>query len=343
MNAAQADAAQDGLLPEVAAVGVSETAPPPVLALEPDPTPAPAKVEIQPPDPERIPALDLIRGVAILGVLLANITWFSGTGAASLMDGDPRVEALPDLLVKYFLILFVDAKFITQLAILLHPAFLKTQRKASLQHEGGQDVGLVFEAVKSSPYSIVEFFDIGRTQVAQLAVLRPTPHPFVRVRVRVVGRKILHHDIGMLREPSLDYLGFAMDAVAIPDYRPLPRKLPGQVFQELDHLLPMDVLVDPPPKVEPDVPGLRAERHATDGRDPVVSRRATHDHPPPPTGHCPADQGRHQEARFVQESNVRATSVGLAEDAGEFISLPAFHFLVVALPGSDLRLVAAPV
>ncbi len=69
-------------------------------------------------DPERIGALDLIRGVAILGILPANISWFSGTGPTSLMGTGAPAPALPDQFVKALTLLFVDAKFVTQLAIL---------------------------------------------------------------------------------------------------------------------------------------------------------------------------------------------------------------------------------
>ena len=71
------------------------------------------------PDPERIGSLDLIRGAAILGILPANIPWFSGTGPTSLMgNGAPETTSFPDQLVKALTLLFVDGKFVTQLAIL---------------------------------------------------------------------------------------------------------------------------------------------------------------------------------------------------------------------------------
>jgi hypothetical protein len=40
---------------------------------------------------------------------------------------------------------------------------------------------------------------------------------------------------------------------------------------------------------------------------------------------------------------VSPATVGLTEDAWEFVTLPAFHLLVVALPGTPLRFVAGPV
>jgi uncharacterized protein len=67
-------------------------------------------------DFERIGALDLIRGVAILGILAANIPWFSGTGPP--LGPSPPGATVADQVVKGLTIAFVDVKFITQLAIL---------------------------------------------------------------------------------------------------------------------------------------------------------------------------------------------------------------------------------
>ncbi len=69
-------------------------------------------------NPERIGALDLIRGVAILGILPANIPWFSGTGPTSLSGAGAPELTIPDQIVKGLTLAFVDAKFISQLAIL---------------------------------------------------------------------------------------------------------------------------------------------------------------------------------------------------------------------------------
>jgi uncharacterized protein len=69
-------------------------------------------------DPERIGALDLIRGVAILGILPANIPWFSGTGPTGFMGTGTRSVSFADQLVKGLTLAFVDGKFISQLAIL---------------------------------------------------------------------------------------------------------------------------------------------------------------------------------------------------------------------------------
>src|SRR5438105_1264068 len=67
---------------------------------------------------ERIPALDLIRGAAILGILPANMPIFSGTGGNGPFSPDQPVSTIADKIVQGLTLAFVDAKFITQLAII---------------------------------------------------------------------------------------------------------------------------------------------------------------------------------------------------------------------------------
>jgi uncharacterized protein len=70
------------------------------------------------PESDRIGALDLIRGVAILGILPANMPFFSGTGPVGLTGDSPPDATMADQIVKGLTLAFVDGKFITQLAIL---------------------------------------------------------------------------------------------------------------------------------------------------------------------------------------------------------------------------------
>jgi uncharacterized protein len=102
----------ESVIPEPSAI--TTDGPPVVLAATAE---APAVAPSPPVDFERIGALDLIRGVAILGILPANIPWFSGTGSGGF--GGPAPDTtLGDYIVKGLTLSFVDAKFITQLAIL---------------------------------------------------------------------------------------------------------------------------------------------------------------------------------------------------------------------------------
>lgn len=75
----------------------------------------------QPPPPavaseERISALDLVRGVAILMILPANVPYFAGF--RTFLDQSIRPESPSDRAVHLLTLFFVDLKFITQLAIL---------------------------------------------------------------------------------------------------------------------------------------------------------------------------------------------------------------------------------
>jgi uncharacterized protein len=69
------------------------------------------------PPSERLPALDLARGIAILMILPINMALFSGV--ADPMGGGRRMEASwLDHAVRAFILFFVEAKFITLLSIL---------------------------------------------------------------------------------------------------------------------------------------------------------------------------------------------------------------------------------
>jgi uncharacterized protein len=96
--------------------------PAPLLAPVPEsvaaPAPEPPATPAPPADFERIPALDLIRGVAILGILAANIPWFSGTGSGGGLSGSPPNATVADQIVRGLTLAFVDGKFISQLAVL---------------------------------------------------------------------------------------------------------------------------------------------------------------------------------------------------------------------------------
>jgi uncharacterized protein len=81
--------------------------------------PQPAvSVPAPPADSDRIGALDLIRGVAILGILPANIPWFSGTTSMNSFNSSVPDATIADRVVQGLTLAFVDGKFITQLAIL---------------------------------------------------------------------------------------------------------------------------------------------------------------------------------------------------------------------------------
>jgi hypothetical protein len=104
----------------------------------------------------------------------------------------------------------------------------------------------------------------------------------------------------------------------------------------------MHILVDQQLKVQAHTHGLRTERDAADGRETVTLGRTTQDHALPPGGQGPPDERRQQKAGFVEKSKVGVPLPGLAQDAREFIRLPAFDLLVVALPSALLGFMTGP-
>jgi uncharacterized protein len=88
----------------------------PSLSL-PEPRDGAIAVSAPPPPPpgeERLPALDLIRGVAILAILPANLVQFSGPA----FGNQPVFATQLDHVVAAVILLLVDVKFITLLSIL---------------------------------------------------------------------------------------------------------------------------------------------------------------------------------------------------------------------------------
>lgn len=71
---------------------------------------------------ERIEALDVIRGFALLGIFLMNVEWF-GRPIASIGEGMPRGLTGADWLAAWFVAYFVQGKFWTIFALLFGMGF----------------------------------------------------------------------------------------------------------------------------------------------------------------------------------------------------------------------------
>ncbi len=79
-------------------------------------TAAPVQPAPLPPSEERLSALDLVRGVAILGILPANLAYFCGP--VETMGGRPWAMSPADRVAGACILLLINAKFITLLSIL---------------------------------------------------------------------------------------------------------------------------------------------------------------------------------------------------------------------------------
>ena len=84
---------------------------------------------------ERVQYIDVLRGFALYGVLLANIIWM----AHDIVLTPSAARQLPthavDRLVKYLVVFFVDGKFVTLFSFLFAVGFTIQMRRA-LQHGG---------------------------------------------------------------------------------------------------------------------------------------------------------------------------------------------------------------
>ncbi len=135
---------------------------------------------------------------------------------------------------------FVDG---TDLLITARLKSLQQQWNPSMQDEGHQQLRLVLQRDEGIPNVSSQFVDVRRGQVAQLAVLGPTPHLLIRVGVRGVGGEVLHHDLGVSAQPLLHYPRSAVDLVAVPNNRPRPSNFALELTQEQHNFFAVEVLV----------------------------------------------------------------------------------------------------
>ena len=67
---------------------------------------------------ERLEAIDLLRGVAVLGILLVNMQWFAMPNAAAVNPYALGQPSLTDLRIWFGIELFAESKFITVFSLL---------------------------------------------------------------------------------------------------------------------------------------------------------------------------------------------------------------------------------
>ncbi len=80
----------------------------------------------------RLPALDVLRGVAILGTLLTNIWIFSGVRTSMAANGPNQTQSVPELVFQQVLNLTTDGKYIGLLTIMFGIG-LEIQRQAAIR------------------------------------------------------------------------------------------------------------------------------------------------------------------------------------------------------------------
>ena len=79
---------------------------------------------------ERVQYLDVLRGFALYGVLLANIIWTAHDVALTPSAARQLPTHVVDQLVKYLVVFFVDGKFITLFSVLFALGFTIQMRRA---------------------------------------------------------------------------------------------------------------------------------------------------------------------------------------------------------------------
>jgi len=103
----------------------------------------PAEPTLAPvPDADRLPALDLIRGVALLGILFVNIQVFGETfGSYMRMTPEPE-QGLPGAISFYFVKLFCESRFYTIFSMLFGVGLALQWTRARAQGRAYTGVGV---------------------------------------------------------------------------------------------------------------------------------------------------------------------------------------------------------
>jgi len=89
---------------------------------------------------ERVQYLDVLRGFALYGVLLANIIWTAHDVALTPSAAQQLPTHAVDRLVKYFVVFFVDGKFITLFSFLFAVGFTIQMQRALQRGASGVSI-----------------------------------------------------------------------------------------------------------------------------------------------------------------------------------------------------------
>ena len=170
-----------------------ESATPP-LPDEPDVTPA-DRVDLAPIAPnQRIEALDVVRGFALLGIFLMNIEFFNRI-IGSLGDGMPRGLTGLDWFASWFVAYFVQGKFWTIFSLLFGMGFAVMLTRAE---QAGRDFRKVYlrRALALAMFGAAHFlflwegdilFSYAVAALMLMVVLYVKPKPLIIAIVAVAG------------------------------------------------------------------------------------------------------------------------------------------------------------
>src|ERR1700677_200203 len=182
-----------------------------------------------------------------------------------------------------------------------------------------------------------------RRQVAQPAILRPTPHRFVGVQVWHIRWEIFRHDVWVGGQERLDQPRLAVDTVSVPHDCEQAMQLLSQFLQEGYYLFRMHRFIERHEfKVQARMAYQGTQGDATDGRELVAPIEALQHRCFSPRRQGAAYRRGQGEAGFVEEDDVGLPFPRLAKDTRQLIVYPAFHLLVVAFAGLALGFLAGP-
>ena len=160
----------------------------------------------------------------------------------------------------------------------------------------------------------VQLFHVVRAVIGQRVALEIRPAVFVRVEFRSVAGQVFQVKPAASPQPQSQH-STTMSCQPVPDHDDGAVEVCQQIAQKVDDLFLPDGPVQVEAQIPPQSAALWRNREPADCRDPaVVSCALSHDRGLSAKSPRPAHQRGQQEARFIDENQMRLAASGQSLD-----------------------------
>src|SRR6266542_3710734 len=172
--------------------------------------------------------------------------------------------------------------------------------------EVSQTFLIVFDRGQLLVDTLVEFGRVVGSEIAQLAVLEPTPNRFGRVEHRSIRRQLLQTQAGSeLFDLGANRIPFVHRSTVPDDYHSV-WNLAHQPLQKARRMMVIEIVVDQRLENQPQAVSIRRQPQGPGQRDflPVFAFLLQNGRLAPP-GPSASNQGSHQKPTFIDQTQVR--------------------------------------
>lgn len=188
-----------------------------------------------------------------------------------------------------------------------------------MQDEGTQDGGLMLNGARASARVLGERVDVEVRGIGERVRFQIAPQVLDRIELRGIGRQIDGADVRLRGQKRLDDAG-PVRLQPIPDQHPGRGQLPIELSKEGPDAERVDVGMGMKSEVQLHPIARGRDTHRGDRGDLLMGARALLEHrrdaarmPGAP------DQRRHQQARFVDEDEIRSQARGVFFTRGQSV------------------------